>query len=191
MWDDGVMASFLNVQHMSIRSAFINQKVAMVEEGSWALKDFLVTAAFRIGVAPFPQGPVRRTTLATTDGFGIYSRTNHPDAAWTLMKFLISKDYGRAMAKANFLQPARASLVDEWIDFIRAEFPEQTKKMDIAAFARGHLEGYSVTTEIADNMAEAQRICLRHLGQDLYVGAGASLCHETGLQRDQRYGSRG
>ena len=64
---------------------------------------------FRVGVAPFPAGPVRRVTLATTDGFGIYSGTKHPDEAWELVKLLISKDYGRAMARANFLQPARAS----------------------------------------------------------------------------------
>lgn len=158
MWDDGVMASFLNVQNMSTRSAFINQRVAMVEDGSWALKDILVGSNFRIGVAPLPRGPVRRTTLATTDGFGIYVGTTHSEEAWTLMKFLISKRYGRAMAKANFLQPARDSLVDEWVDFIRAEFPKQTNNMDIAVFAHGHREDYSVTVEIAANMAEAQRI---------------------------------
>ena len=158
MWNDRVMATLLDVQNMSTRQAFITERVAMVEDGSWALKDILAGAKFRIGIAPFPAGPVRRVTLATTDGFGIYAGTRHPDAAWELLKFLISKDYGRAMARANFLQPARASLVDEWVSFIRAEFPEKTKEMDIAAFADGHLKGYSVTAEIFANMAEARRI---------------------------------
>jgi len=103
-----------------------------------------------------PAGPARRVTLATTDGFGIYAGTKHPDAAWELLKFLISKDYGRAMAKANFLQPARASLVDEWVAFIREEFPEKAKDVDIAAFADGHIKGYSVTAEIFANMDEAK-----------------------------------
>ena len=130
----------------------------MVEEGSWALKDILSAAKFRIGVAPFPAGPVRRATLATTDGFGIYAGTKNPDAAWELLKFLISKEYGRAMARAHFLQPARASLVDEWVQVIREEFPVQAKEMDIAAFADGHLKGYSVIAETFANQAAANQI---------------------------------
>jgi multiple sugar transport system substrate-binding protein len=90
IWDDHVMATFLDVQTNSTRQAFIDQKVAMVEDGSWSLKDILDSATFRVGVAPFPAGPERRVTLATTDGFGIYSQSKHPEAAWQLLKFLVS-----------------------------------------------------------------------------------------------------
>jgi multiple sugar transport system substrate-binding protein len=158
MWDDKVMATFLDVQNLSTRDAFAMEHVAMVEDGSWALRDILEKANFRVGVAPFPAGPARRVTLATTDGFGIYAGTKHPDAAWELLKFLISKAYGRAMAQTNFLQPARASLVEEWVGFIRQAFPEKAKDVDIATFAAGHLNGYSVTTEIFTNMAKAQQL---------------------------------
>jgi multiple sugar transport system substrate-binding protein len=156
MWDERIMATFPDVQYMSPRSAFINQRVAMVEEGSWVLKEILRNADFRVGVAPMPRGPQRRVTLATSDGFGIYTGTQYPDAAWELLKFLTSQDYGLAMAKADFLQPARASLIEEWIGFVRAEFPEQAQQLDLAVFADGHLQGYSVTVEIADNMAEVE-----------------------------------
>jgi multiple sugar transport system substrate-binding protein len=158
MWDDKVMATQLDVQGVETRQAFITERIAMVEDGSWALKDILAGAPFRVGVAPFPAGPVRRVTLATTDGFGIYAETKHPDAAWELMKFLISQDYGRAMARANFLQPARISLVDEWVEFIRQEFPDKAEGVDISAFAHGQREGYSVTAEIFSQMAEAVQI---------------------------------
>ena len=183
MWDDKVMATFLDVQNMSTRQAFSTGKVAMVEDGSWALKDILTEADFRIGVAPFPAGPVRRVTLATTDGFGIYAGTKHPDAAWELVKFLISKDYGRAMARANFLQPARASLVDEWAGFIREEFPQKAKDVDIAAFADGHLKGYSVTAEIFANMAEVKPITYAAWDQIFTLGQApieqmASVCNQ-------------
>jgi len=158
MWDDKVMATFLDVQNLETRDAFITERVAMVEDGSWALKDILSNASFRVGVAPMPAGPVRRVTLATTDGFGIYAGTKHPEAAWELLKFLVSKEYGLAMAKANFLQPARASLVDEWVGFIRDEFPTEAQDVDIAAFADGHVQGYSVTAEIFANMEDATRL---------------------------------
>jgi multiple sugar transport system substrate-binding protein len=181
MWDDRVMATFLDVQNMTTRQAFSAGQVAMVEDGSWALKDILAEANFRVGVAPFPAGPVRRVTLATTDGFGIYAGTKHPDAAWELVKFLISKEYGRAMARANFLQPARASLVDEWAGFIREEFPQKAKDVDIAAFADGHLKGYSVTAEIFANMAEVKPITYAAWDQIFTLGQApveqmASVC---------------
>jgi multiple sugar transport system substrate-binding protein len=158
MWDDRVMATPLDVQNLWPRYAFTDKRVAMVEDGSWALKDILTEADFRIGIAPFPAGPVRRATLATTDGFGIYAETRHPDAAWELVKFLIGKDYGRAMARANFLQPARASLIDDWVGFVREEFPQKAQDVDIAAFADAHIKGYSVTAEIFANMADAEQL---------------------------------
>jgi multiple sugar transport system substrate-binding protein len=170
MWDDKVMATLPDVNRMSTSQAFVSGRLAMVEDGSWALRDILAGARFRLGVAPLPSGPVRKATLATTDGFGIYAGTKHPEAAWELVKFLISKEYGRAMAKANFLQPARASLVEDWIAYIRAEFPQQTVDLDLAAFAEGQREGYSVVAEIFANMTDAKRIAQDAWDQILTFG---------------------
>ena len=170
MWDDKVMATPLDVQTIGTSEAFITERVAMVEDGSWALKSILSKANFRIGIAPFPAGPARRATLSTTDGFGIYASTKYPQAAWELVKFLISQDYGRAMARAQFLQPARASLVDDWVGYIRADFPEKARDMNIAAFADGHLKGYSVIAETFANMAEATRIANSAWEQILTLG---------------------
>ena len=170
MWDDKVMATPLEVNNLSTRQAFVDQRAAMVEDGSWSLKDILTNAAFRVGVAPFPAGPARRVTLATTDGFGIYAQTGHPSQAWELLKFLVSPDYGRAMTRANFLQPARASLVQDWVDTVRGQFPEQAKDLDIAVFADGQVNGYSVTAEIFPNMAEATRLAQAAWQEILVLG---------------------
>jgi multiple sugar transport system substrate-binding protein len=158
MWDDEVMASQLDVKNLHTRDAFIQKQLAMVEDGSWALRDILEGADFRIGVAPFPAGPERRVTLATTDGFAVYSGTKYPDAAWEFMKFLVSREYGAAMSEAQLLQPARASLIDEWAELIRRQYPEKSVGLDIAAFAEGQMEGYSVTAEVFANMADARRL---------------------------------
>jgi ABC-type glycerol-3-phosphate transport system substrate-binding protein len=152
------MAGFLDVQNMETRQAFLNQHVAMVEDGSWALKDILENASFRVGVTSFPAGPARKVTLATTDGFGIYAGTRYPEASWELLKFLISREYGRAMAQAHLLQPARESLVDEWSELVRAAYPEQTRGMSIESFAEGHRQGYSVTAEIFADMQAAREL---------------------------------
>ena len=103
MWDDRVMPAPADVQNRSITETFTSGLVAMVEDGSWALREILDKARFRVGLAPMPAGPAGRVSLATfTDGFGIYARTRHPAEAWELVKFLIGPDYGRAMARANF-----------------------------------------------------------------------------------------
>jgi multiple sugar transport system substrate-binding protein len=186
MWDDRVMARPLDVQNMGTQQAFISGKVAMAEDGSWALKNILSNANFRIGVAPFPAGPVQRVTLSTTDGFGIYKGTRYPQASWELMKFLISDDYGKAMAKANFLQPARASLVQDWIGYIRQEFPAKTEEMDIAVFAEGHIQGYSVVAEIFPNMVEAKRLVYSAWDQIFLLGEQpVSLMKDTAQQVEE------
>ncbi len=170
IWDDHVMATTTDVDHLSTNQAFIEERVVMVEDGSWALKNILANARFRVGVAPFPAGPARKVTLATTDGFGIYAGTRHPQAAWELMKFLIGKEYGRAMAQANFLQPARLSLLQDWIDAIRAQYPQQTRAMDLAAFADGQLNGTSVVAEVFASMAGASQIAQEAWDQILTLG---------------------
>lgn len=190
MWDDRTMASSLDTKNLPVTEAFLQGQLAMLEDGSWALKDILEAASFRIGVAPFPAGPKRKVTLATTDGFGIYAGTKSPDAAWELLKFLVSPDYGRAMASAHLLQPARASLVDDWVADIREEYPDQTIDMDIAAFAEGHLQGYSVTAEIFANMADASRLAQRAWSEIFTLGqASVDLVEEVSAEIEQAQGT--
>lgn len=159
MWDDKVMATFTDVNNVGTQAAFYEGKIAMDEDGSWALKNILEHADFRVGVAPIPAGPVQRVTLSTTDGFGIYSRTRHPEEAWELVKFLVSREYGLAMAEANLLQPARLSLTPDWERFVREQYPTETKDMDLSVFSAPHREGYSVVQEVyPKNMDEATRL---------------------------------
>lgn len=130
----------------------------MIEDGSWSLKSILSRAKFRVGVSTFPAGPVQKATLTTTDGFGIYAGTKYPEAAWELVKFLVGKEYGRAMARANLLQPARASLVDEWAELVASQFPDQAKEFTPATFADGQRNGYSVVAETFPNQDAVQRV---------------------------------
>jgi multiple sugar transport system substrate-binding protein len=185
-WDDQVMATKIRVNNMAPSAAFAGGRIAMAEDGSWALNDILSQAKFRIGVAAFPTAPVRKVTSATIDGFGIYAGTKDPDAAWELMKFLTGKDYGRAMAREGLLQPARISLIDDWANAIREKYPEQTKDVDIAAFAEGHIKGYAVTPEPAANMTEASRIVNEVMEKFLTYGDGSTdLIKAAAQQIDQ------
>jgi multiple sugar transport system substrate-binding protein len=173
-WDDGVMANKLRVNNLAPSAAFAGGQIAMAEDGSWALNEILSDAKFRVGVAPFPTAPVRKVTSATIDGFGIYAGTRYPDAAWEFVKFLICKDAGRAMARAGLLQPARASLVEDWAKAVRERFPEQAKELDVAAFADGHVKGYAVTPETAAEIAGASRILTEAMEKLITFGDGST-----------------
>lgn len=158
MWNYHNYANVKEVNNLSTRVVFSKGLLAMVEDGSWALKDILENSPFPLGVTTLPAGPARKVTLATKDGFGIYAGTKYPEAAWELVKFLVGREYGLAMAELHLLQPARASLVEAWVDEIKRQYPSKTKDMDLAAFTRGHIEGYSVTAEMFSNMGAARSL---------------------------------
>ncbi len=185
MWDEHVMATPLDVHNQWPDDVFVAGKIAMVEEGSWRLRNILKNARFRIGVAPFPAGPDHKVTLANNDGFGIYAGTRQRDAAWVLLQFLVGKDFGRALARAGLLQPARASLVGEWAGIVRSQFPEQTQGMEVEAFADGQRKGYAVVAEAAANMAEATRIANAAWDQIFALGqAPVDILKEAARQID-------
>lgn len=174
VWDDKVMANKLRVNNLAPSAAFARGRLAMAEDGSWALNEILSNATFRVGVAPFPAAPVRRVTSATIDGFGIYAGTRYPEAAWEFVRFMTGKEAGRAMARAGLLQPARASLVEDWVQAVRDRFPEQAKEVDVAAFADGHIKGYAVTPEPAAQIAPASRIMNEAMEQLITYGGDGS-----------------
>ena len=89
------------------------------------------------------------------------------------MRFLISDEYALAMARANFLQPAKASLVDDWANMVLKEFPEAAAEVDIATFADGHINGYSVTAEVFPNMADARTLAYAAWDSILTLGQGS------------------
>ena len=184
MWDDKVMATFTDVNNVGTQAAFSEGKLAMVEDGSWALKNILENSNSRIGVAPIPAGPAGRVALSTTDGFGIYSRTRHPREAWELVKFLVSKEYGLAMAEANLLQPARLSLMADWERFVKQQYPEKAKGMNLDVFAAPHREGYSVVQEVfPKNMDEATRLLDDAFAQIFTLGqAKVDILHAVSRQ---------
>ena len=77
--------------------AFGKQEVAMVISGNWMIP-FLADQFpdFKFGkdwdIAPVPRGDVSRATIAYTVILGINSRTEHPEAAWKFIEYLLGKE---------------------------------------------------------------------------------------------------
>lgn len=106
--------------------SFEQQTAVMLEDGSWRLVDFLGVQKsgapklpFKWDVFPLPQGPARRATLATIDGYAINKQTKYPNEALKLLGFLASQEGNEILARYIGLQPANRFVVPQYIQLMR------------------------------------------------------------------------
>jgi len=89
-------------------------RFAMSVVGPWALKP-LVDQKARIGLAPMPRNvvPIQE---ANANGVGINAFTKHPDAAWKLVRFMVTPEiqriFGSNLKGVPALKEAADSLVN-------------------------------------------------------------------------------
>ncbi len=84
--------------------------MAKIENGDW-------------DIAPMPKGPAAQQSWVEMDGWMIWKDTKARDAAWELVKFLSGTDFMRMQARIELLMPARLSLLDEWQQGLRRQYP--------------------------------------------------------------------
>jgi ABC-type glycerol-3-phosphate transport system substrate-binding protein len=126
-------------------------------------------AKFKFAMTHLPEGPVRRATLGTTDGWGIYKSTPQPDASWELMKVLVGDDLQNLMIDTWGGVPNRKSLVPSWKDKTIASFPV-LEEANLDAVLDALDEGYPTLTEEFKNQAESQQLIDAALQKIYQVG---------------------
>ncbi len=93
--------------------AFGKGQVAMTFEGGWMIPYMSSTFPnIKYAVAPIPTTPStsQRSNLVFTNGWGAYSGTAHPDAAWKLIQFMTGVDYQTQVLHDGFALPTISSL---------------------------------------------------------------------------------
>ena len=133
---------------MRMRNNFPAKLVASMEEGVWALSEAALNSPFRWDIAPQYSWPKQKTTLATTDGFGVWKETPNPDAVWEVLVFLMSPTYAKAIAKADGLQPGRLSLMDDWAKIMRDTQPK-FENVNLELFKEARERELGVVMELA------------------------------------------
>jgi len=95
--------------------AFGKGLVAMTFEGGWMIPYMSSTFPdIKYGIAPLPTAPSgQRSNLVYTNGWGAYSSTKHPDAAWKLVQFLTGQDYQTQVLHDGFALPTLSSLAND------------------------------------------------------------------------------
>ena len=149
IWEDNVYPEGAQQMGLGGRQLFSEQKLAMCEEGCWALRRVYEQSTFKWNIRPFPKGPVRHVSFATTDGYSLWKGTKYPDAAWELMKFVTGRFFGQILCKVFMLQPSRKSVLLDWYRIVREDFPELVD-VDVEVFGEAILEGIAVEYEMFD-----------------------------------------
>ncbi len=131
---------------------FADGRIAMMQDGSWAARSYLDNE-FDIDVAPLPMGKQRANTIHGL-GVGILSDTEHPEAAWELLKFFATEEVGLLQAETGATIPAYEGTAAKWIESFGDEMNVQVffDQLDIVKpfpVAVGPVEWYWVAARAA------------------------------------------
>lgn len=135
---------------------FISQACAMIMDGPWDLPSMRKIKNFEWGVAPLPEGPVKRATYIAGEHLTIFKNSEHPDEAWKFIKWFTSPEIQAKFSIESGYMPVRKSTLElqSYKNYLKtdpylASFVEQFK----IGYARQNITYHRV--EINQKIAEA------------------------------------
>ena len=134
---------------------FASQRFAMILDGPWDLPKFR-RLPFEWAVAPLPAGPAGAATYLAGEHLAIFRQTEHPDEAWTFLKWVVQPEIQARFSMSSGYLPVRQSTLQ--LDVYRDHLAGDTAlrafvdQMDVAR-ARRPIDYYHV--EINRHIAEA------------------------------------
>lgn len=130
--DDRSAPTIAELINSDYRATFRSGLISMYETLPIDIAHF-ETADFKFAITQNPSGPVKRVSLATLDGFGVWAGTPHPEEAVLFLLHLVSPEVNAMRARLQSLQPARRSVLAEWVDIILESYPFVTRE-DVMQF---------------------------------------------------------
>lgn len=92
-------ASVLEQMGMNAWQMLGGGRVAMIQDGNWALQDISKAGfEFGVGIQPMLAEPA---SVVGSSWTGIYSKTEHPDEAWQLFRYLNLDDYQAGLVRVG------------------------------------------------------------------------------------------
>lgn len=113
VYEKGVAPNYAESPYGEAQQLFIGKRVAMYVGAAYRIPDIIRDAPdLRFGVAPMPIAPEGRTTMVHQCIWTMSSQTEHPDAAWKLIKFLSSPEILEEYWQRTWVAaPARRSVI--------------------------------------------------------------------------------
>lgn len=132
LFDDRTAPTIPELLNSDYRATFASGIIGMYETLPIDIAHYENTS-FTFRITQVPSGPVKRVPLATLDGYGVWAGTPNPDAAVKFLLHLVSPEVNEMRARLQSLQPARRSVLAEWVDITLEEYPFVTRE-DIMQF---------------------------------------------------------
>jgi len=157
IWKDKIVINQAALEKQSSDILMGLGRIAMFESGDWYLSSLVKTSPgkYNWDIAPLPQGPVTRNSLATTDGWGIWTGSKYHDEAWEFLHWLQSDEWNELMIKTGLLRPSRKSLFDKWVSLVTESVPDLAK-VNLKAF--GEALDYATPLELFQYNPQAVEI---------------------------------
>lgn len=131
MYDSLNMRTFTMAHDM----AFASGKLAMVLDGPWDLPRYRAARKLDWAVAPLPGGRAGRATVVAGEHLAIFRQSEHPDAAWTFVRWMLNPSVQAEFSVASGYLPVRKSSLElaSYRDYLATDKP-------LAAYVRtiGH-----------------------------------------------------
>lgn len=112
LFDENLLAPYTVLSETKGTDLFLSQKGAILFAGSWKAKVFdesSIAQDGNIGMITMPKQSVSNATVIGGLGYSIYKHTDHPDAAWELVKFLTGERGNQVQAEHGIDIPAMIS----------------------------------------------------------------------------------
>jgi multiple sugar transport system substrate-binding protein len=83
----------MSQQGQGAEQIFLSGRAAMmIGSGRWAAYDLQSVKRFQWAMAPLPKGPAGRANFFHLSMFAIAHNSQHPQAAWQFLKYMLSKN---------------------------------------------------------------------------------------------------
>ncbi|QUQ64276.1 ABC transporter substrate-binding protein [Kutzneria sp. CA-103260] len=180
----------VNNGYTQMVAEFIGGSVAMMHHNLGSSGDLLkALGPDKVGAIPLPVGPSGKRTVVPnpTDGFGVFKASEHKDAAWRFVQFLLSRDSNSYWNQQVGQIPANTDVYgDSWL---RADQPVEMAlgvlraKDTVMASAPFALPQFSAITK-ADSEPLYQKVLLGTMSAADFL---RKLADElTAAERDRR-----
>lgn len=115
IWTHGVHVPY--TVKLDGNESFTSGQVAMRLEGTSRVTRYVddISGRFDFDIALRPVGPVSRGNVTSFDGFAVNSTTRHPEAAWRMVKYLVTRPGALPHMRILGRGPAIFSVYSEYL----------------------------------------------------------------------------
>ncbi len=156
-WKDLYTAVKMSTFTTDYDVAFAAGRISMAMDGPWNLprfKDLLKNIDW--AVAPLPEGPAKKATVAGGEYLAIFKQSKNPQAAWAFLKWMIRPDVQAFWSMNSCYLPVRHATteLEEYQDFL-TQNPNMKVYVDQMEYAQVQRSIDFHTLGIFRNLAEA------------------------------------